>query len=230
MIAEVVPEAYDANGRQVSEPFHRRRGPHASFPMGRYISQPLTVSCATMQDVRSFLCGCKYVSDKELFDKEDYWQPPDEFERRKQGDCEDFALWTWRQLLIMGYDARFIGGRCGRYGAGHAWVEYRENNRWFLVEPLYCRISDRMPRLSTLRYEPKLSVSWDGKTLRYFAHKKPETPLAWSVLAPLVREYALFWTKFWVKNFYRLPAMALNLLRPSAFRREVRLQRANPKR
>jgi hypothetical protein len=52
-----------------------------------------------MADVRNFLVGCTYVSDTELFGKRDYWQPPEDFEKRRKGDCEDFALWTWRQLL-----------------------------------------------------------------------------------------------------------------------------------
>lgn len=120
MIAEIIPEAYDAVGKQVSQPFSRRKGPHPTFPMGRYISQPLSVRCQNIEDVRNFLLGCKYVSDEELFGKRDYWQPPEDFEKQRKGDCEDFALWTWRQLISMGYDARFIGGSAGRYGTGHA--------------------------------------------------------------------------------------------------------------
>jgi hypothetical protein len=96
MIAEAIPEAYDANGRQVSRPFERRRGFHSTFPFGRYVSQPLGIKCNTIGDVRRFLVNCRYVSDEEQFGKKDYWQPPEEFEKRKQGDCEDFALWTWR--------------------------------------------------------------------------------------------------------------------------------------
>src|SRR5579864_6768928 len=109
MIAEVISEAYDATGRPVSQPFLRRKGPHPTFPMGRYVSQPLAVKCQSIFEVRKFLAACEYVSDKDEFDKDDYWQPPEEFEQRKRGDCDDFALWTWRQLLGMGYDARFIG-------------------------------------------------------------------------------------------------------------------------
>ena len=154
MIAETIPEVYDARGHQVSQPFLRRRGPHPTFPMGRYISQPLTVKCNTIREVREFLTGCKYVSDKELFGKNDYWQPPEEFEKRKKGDCEDFALWTWRQLLNMGYDARFVGGSCGRFGEGHGWVEYFEGGKCFLVESLLCHVGESMPRLSAIRYEP----------------------------------------------------------------------------
>jgi hypothetical protein len=225
VIAEIIPEAYDSTGRQVSQPFLKRKGPHPTFPMGRYVSQPLSVKCKTIDDVRRFLRGCEYVSDKELFEKDDYWQPPEEFEQRKKGDCEDFALWTWRQLLELGYDARFIGGSCGRYGEGHAWVEYFQGEKCFLVEPLFSKVGGTMPRLSTLRYGPKLSVAWDGKTLRYFAHKERTSQSDWRLLAPLVWEYLLFWSRFWLRNFYRLPLIPWNILRCRLLTRAVRHRR-----
>ena len=84
MIAETIPEAYASTGRQVSQPFLRRQGPHPTFPMGRYVSQPLRVECKSIRDIRQFLAGCKYISDKELFDKADYWQPPEQFEHGKK--------------------------------------------------------------------------------------------------------------------------------------------------
>jgi len=230
MIAEVIPEAYDANGRQVARPFDHRRGFHPTFPMGRYVSQPLTVQCNSVKDIRSFLSTCEYVSDKELFGKQDYWQPPDQFEKNKKGDCEDFALWTWRQLLNLGYDARFVGGACGRYGGGHAWVEYFENGKCYLVEPLRSGIVSTMPRLSTIRYLPKLSVSWDGKTLRYFAHKKPDRALGMGLSVRLVADYLIFWTYFWLVNFFRLPQFVWKMLRRNLLRRELWLQRKQDRR
>jgi hypothetical protein len=229
MIAEIIPETYDAVGKQVSPP-PRRTGLRPTFPMGRYVSQALTIKCDTVAKVREFLIGCKYVSDKELFGKDEYWQPPEEFEKRKQGDCEDFALWTWRQLLAMGYEARFIGGSAGRYGSGHAWVEYVQDGKWCLLEPLYCKIGEAMPRLSTIRYEPRLSVSWDGAKIRYFAHQKPESRIGWTLLVPLVWDYLLFWGWFWMKNFYRLPMLGWKILRKRVFRRELWLQQRNRER
>jgi len=223
MIAEIIPETYDAVGHQVSQPFHRRRGPHPTLPMGRYVSQLLTVKCETMHDVRTFLATCKYVSDEELFGKKEYWQPPEEFERRRKGDCEDFALWTWRQLLSMGYDARFVGGSCGRYGTGHAWVEYFKDGKCFLLEPLYRLVGDTLPRLSTIRYRPKISVSWDGKALKYYSHKKPESRLGWRVVAPLVPEYLLFWTWFSVKLLTHLPLITWRILGRRFARRQSQL-------
>ena len=221
MIAETIPEAYDATGRQVSQPFLRRKGPHPTFPMGRYVSQPLTVSCATIREVRQFLASCRYVSDKKLFDKEEYWQPPDEFEKRKKGDCEDFAFWTWRQMFDMGFDVRLVFGRHGRYGTGHAWVEYFKDGNCFLVEPLLCRVGDTFPRLNTLRYTPRFSVSWDGKTLRYFAHKEPQSGVEWRPLAPLVWEYLRFWSWLSVRISWRLPRIVWNILRRRLLGRDL---------
>src|SRR5258708_4353585 len=124
MIAEAIPGAYDATGKKVFRPFDRRRGIKPTFPLGRYVSQPLAIHCKSIDEVREFLGGCKQVSDKELFDKDDYWQPPEEFERLKKGDCDDFAFWTWRQFMDLGFDTRIVFGRVGRYGSGHAWVQF----------------------------------------------------------------------------------------------------------
>jgi predicted transglutaminase-like cysteine proteinase len=135
--------------------------------MGRYVSQPLSIQCDSIGDIRNFLRSCKYVTDEELFGQRDYWQPPEDFEKRKKGDCEDFALWTWRQLLSMGYDARFVGGSAGRYGDGHAWVEYFEDGKCFVLEPLRSWIHDP----STVHFAVRASnfgfVGWqDAQILR----------------------------------------------------------------
>jgi transglutaminase-like putative cysteine protease len=195
--------------------------------MGRYVSQPLSIQCDTIEDVRNFLRSCKYVSDQELFGKREYWQPPEDFENRRKGDCDDFALWTWRQLLNMGYDARFIGGSAGRYGDGHAWVEYFKDGKCFLLEPLWCRVGYTIPRLSTLRYEPQISVSWDGKMLRYFSHKKPASRVGWKTLVSLVPEYLVFWSWQSLRILLHLPRIAWNILRLKIFRRELWSLRKN---
>jgi hypothetical protein len=102
MIAEVIPAAYDTEGRKVFRPFDRHRGLRPTFPLGRYVSQPLATHCHSIEEIRQFLTKCTPVSDRELFDKEDYWQPPEDFERRKKGDCEDFSFWTWASLWSWG--------------------------------------------------------------------------------------------------------------------------------
>ena len=156
--------------------------------------------------MREFLATCSRVTDKELFGIQDYWQPPDEFEKLKKGDCEDFALWTWRQLLSLGYDARFVGGSHGRYGIGHAWVTYFMNGKCCVVEPTAAGFAGHfIPRLSTLNYHPRLSVSWDGERLSYYSHKDRESSLGLKVLIPLVPDWLVFWAWTWLRAIPRLP-------------------------
>jgi hypothetical protein len=139
------------------------------------------------------------VSDQEQFGERDYWQPPEQFEESKKGDCEDFALWAWRQLLHLNYPARFALGSAGRYGAGHAWVTFQRDGKTYLLEPLSSPVGLKLPRLSILRYKPKCSISWDGEKISYFEHE--EKKISWSLkqIALLVGEWLFFWVAFWLK-------------------------------
>lgn len=213
MIAEIVPQAYDSLGRKVLRPDWRRKGLHPTFPMGRYFSQPLTINCRSIKDIREFLSTCRAVSDRELFGKDDYWQPPEHFEKARRGDCDDFALWTWRQFLSLGYEARFVFGHSGRYGIGHAWVEFFEGEKCFLVEPQMRVVGDRMPRLSTLRYHPKFSVAWDARGISFYTHEKRHFNPSAGELIGLISEWLVFWAWFWLKNFHRVPLACYRLLK-----------------
>lgn len=95
MIAEILSSNYDIAGKSVSEKTIEHQPLfHRTFPMRRYVSHPLSVKCTNLKEMREFLSKCKYVSDQKQFKVKDYWMPPDEFEKRKKGDCEDFAFWT----------------------------------------------------------------------------------------------------------------------------------------
>ena len=213
MIAEIIPEAYDAFGRKVLRPDLRRRGVHPTFPMGRYVSQPLAVKCTTISDVRQFLTTCRAVSDEKLFGKKDYWQPPEHFEQLRKGDCDDFALWTWRQFLAMGYDARVVFGRHGRYGTGHAWVTFESQGKVFLVEPQYRYLGHTFPRLSTLQYHPKLSVKWDGNKISFYSHEDRKSGLTVGRLVLLVPEWVVAWGYYSLWVVLRLPYVLWRALR-----------------
>ncbi|MBN2590574.1 MAG: transglutaminase-like cysteine peptidase [Sedimentisphaerales bacterium] len=205
MIAEIIKELYDFEGRPTGSPSSRKRKKLflATFPMERYVSQPLSVYCKNIKELRKFLRGCSYVSDKEQFNKEDYWMPPEEFETRKKGDCDDFALWTWRQLIEMGYKSRYVVGRAGKYGEGHAWVTMEKDGKQYLVEPLmYFR--KRLPRLSVARYEPKGSVGWDGKSIHYFIHEKKEFKLPILKLLFYIWEWLYYQISLMLKVLYMI--------------------------
>lgn len=130
-------------------------------------------------------------------------------EKRKAGDYEDFSFWTWRQLLMTEYDARVVFGKHGRYGIGHAWVTF-QGNRCFLIEPQAATLGLKLPRLSTLGYEPEFSVTWNGQVLRYYAHKSDtefRAPLKLAIR--LLPEWLNIWSRFWLKFAVRFPhAMA----------------------
>jgi hypothetical protein len=212
MIAETIPSAYDAEGRKVFRPCDRRKGLRPTFPLGRYVSHPLTVKCNTLDDVRKFLQGCQYVSDNELFAKDDYWQPPEEFEKRKQGDCDDFAFWAWRQLLAMDYDARVVFGQHGRYGIGHAWVQFFKDGKCYLLEPQARTVGQKFPRLSTFEYHPRFSVAWDGEKLSYYAHQDRQSEPSLAELRRMVPEYLEIWGGFWLRNLPKLPRLGWHLM------------------
>jgi len=212
MMAEVIPAAYDAEGKKVFRPFDRHKGLRPTFPLGRYVSHPLTIHCHSIEEVRQFLKGCKYISDKELFGKDEYWQPPEDFEERKKGDCEDFAFWTWRQFMDLGCGSRVVFGEHGRYGGGHAWVQFVQEGKCFLVEPTW-PLDIPLPRLSTLSYRPRFSVSWDGEKLSYFQHREqsPRPPIA--DLVALLPEYIFVWGGFWLGSPLRIPRLIWSLLK-----------------
>jgi hypothetical protein len=193
-------------GRKVFRPDSRSKsGFKPTFPAGRFLSQPLKHWCKDLPDLGRFLSGCKYVSDQEQFGQRDYWQPPELFEESKKGDCEDFALWTWRQLLHMNYPARIAFGAAGRYGEGHAWLTFERDGKTYLLEPLSSLVGMVLPRLSILKYKPKFSMSWDGSKVSYFEHR--DRQISWSAksVTGLVGEWLLFWIRFWVRVVLALP-------------------------
>jgi len=176
--------------------------------MGAFLSQPLNLVCRDFDEIRAFLSTCRYVSDWEQFGLKDHWMPPEKFEKTRQGDCDDFALWTWRQLLGLGYDARFVVGRAGRYGAGHAWVSFRVHDRIFIVESLLARYR-KFPRLETLRYRPSISVEAIGSQTKFFEHQKRTVEPPLRIVAPLVFE----WLIFKLRMLSRLPLLPFYILR-----------------
>jgi hypothetical protein len=213
MIAEVIPNAYDFLGQKVSKPTGKRiRVFHPTFPMGKYLSQPLSNKFNSIDELREFLFACRYASDQEQFGKRDYWLPPEEFEISKKGDCEDFALYAWRQLIEMGVKTRFVVGESGRYGSGHAWVTMQLDDKSFLFEPLACAFK-KLPRLSLLRYYPEISVEYDNGNFSYYSHKKKIYNPSISEALGLFNEWLLFWIKKWPIAGYMLLIFPFNMLK-----------------
>lgn len=111
-------------------------GSGARYEFEWYFEGESAVPVNNLHELRSWLRGCGYVRDPDLFHEPDYWQHPRTFEQLRRGDCEDFALWAWRKLVEMGYDADLVFGSLGgHYDRRHAWIVYRENGGAYLMEP-----------------------------------------------------------------------------------------------
>jgi hypothetical protein len=115
-------------------------GPGSRCQFSRYFEGQSCVPARSIDDIVGWLGTCQYVSDVEQFHEPDLWQEPCAFERRQRGDCEDFALWTWRKLTEIGLEAEFFVGRvlCDDAAAidrQHAWVVYRAGHDAYLFEP-----------------------------------------------------------------------------------------------
>ncbi len=162
MIGEINPCAYDYEGRAVASP--RRMRPLAD----RFLTDDLTVKSNSLDEIQAFLRQCRYVSDADQFSIREYWMHPRHFERLRRGDCEDFALWTWRQLLAMKLDARFVCGKCGH--GSHAWVTFSDSQAHYLFEPTALR-SKKLSRLQILKYKPDFSISVRDGRLAYHRHE-----------------------------------------------------------
>ena len=103
-----------------------------THPWNRYFNRKLVTCPQTLAEIEKFLVGCKYLSDRITRSQKDFWEPPDIFEKRKTGDCEDHAIWAWRHLYDLGYKVRLVLGQCR--GGGHAWVHVFRNGRTYLLE------------------------------------------------------------------------------------------------
>lgn len=136
-----------------------------TLPWNRYFNCPLTVRPQTLAEMESFLYNCRYLSDLETRNRTDFWEPPDVFERRKTGDCEDHAIWAWRHLHELGYRARLVLGNSDGY---HAWVHIFKNRRVYLFEPT--QKHNWYPNHK--RYAPDWSVEYlDEEECAFYRHR-----------------------------------------------------------
>ncbi len=222
MIVEIIPEAYDAIGKICVAPTTRNTKWmfSSSFPMLRYVNQPLDMQCKTLSDVRKFLRKCRYISDYEQFGKIDYWLPPDEFEKTKKGDCEDYALWAWRQMMYLGYKSRYVVGYSGKYGEGHAWVTIEKEGKYYVVEALASSLGEKLPRLRGIYYKPEMSVEYDGDRFKFYKHQETNFNSSIRIAVSLAVEWVLFWVWFWCKIILIIIFLPLIILR-NLFRRFI---------
>ena len=91
----------------------------------------------TVEDIINFANDFTYVSDKNQFNKVDYWQTPSEFFISKKGDCEDIHFFIadaiYRALGLESY--LIVAWRFTRFplSEAHAMTIYKKNNQYYLI-------------------------------------------------------------------------------------------------
>jgi hypothetical protein len=147
-----------------------RYGDGVQYDFPRYLNGPSTVRVHSVDDVQGWLSGCSFKTDNEHFGQ-DHWQHPSEFEHRRVGDCDDYAVWAWRKLIELGIDARLITGRTLPIKdplLRHAWVVFHQDGKEYLFETTADR-EDMVLLLSEVRdeYRPEYAVDRKGKRYSY---------------------------------------------------------------
>jgi hypothetical protein len=146
-------------------------GPGSQHSFDWYLQQDSRVPVKSIGGICRWLRACRYTTDNERFHTLDYWQHPVEFERTREGDCEDHALWAWRKLIELGYPAEIIVGTSYCYnlqGEYHAWVVFTRREQRYLLEAA----DKRAPLIAPLRevqhlYVPDFGVDQQLHTYAY---------------------------------------------------------------
>ena len=86
--------------------------------------------------VNKFYNGVRYMSDKKVYGKSDYWATPWQFLGKDKGDCEDYVISKYFALIYLGVDSKklfFTYVRSSKFKSAHMVLTYFETPR---SEPL----------------------------------------------------------------------------------------------
>jgi hypothetical protein len=106
-------------------------------PFKWYFEGESQVAVKSLDEICIWLLDCEYEHDEVLFNESDFWQHPRTFEYLRKGDCEDHAIWAWRKLVELGFEAELVSGDWqppGDTPGGHVWVRFRHNGEEFILE------------------------------------------------------------------------------------------------
>ncbi len=112
----------------------------------------MVTACELVQECRNF----RYATS-DLYRAD----PPAVTEARRAGDCKSKALWVYDQL---GDPAAYyvIGKLVQRSKTSHAWVYWRNNGRWWILDPTVRSAPIAADSVSPTRYVPYYSFSRAG--------------------------------------------------------------------
>ncbi len=108
----------------------------------------------TPEAVVAYLHAFTFRTDLDLFGEVDHWQTPEEFVRRRAGDCEDYALLARALLRRNGIEA-FVLSLYGKAGYAHTVCVFKDGRgRYNVINQdriQYCRARS-LPALASQLY------------------------------------------------------------------------------
>ena len=93
-----------------------------------------------------------YVSDRQLFGQDEYWQSPEEMLQKRRGDCEDYALFAQVVLGRNGHQAFILSVYWDR--DAHTVAIFEKDGKWGILD------------LATLRYVDAATMADLAKSIR----------------------------------------------------------------
>jgi len=128
---------YDIKYKKVQEYLEKA----ANFRYERdKVSQKLIKSSSnkdTIRDKTDFWYPFVSIMEDIKKDRADYWQLPEETEKKGRGDCEDKAIWLYSKLIKEGFtDVRLVIGKYRESSPYfHAWVVWYQEDKIFILDP-----------------------------------------------------------------------------------------------
>jgi hypothetical protein len=139
--------------------------PTSFTPYDRYLGTVKSVIARLDERDASMVTACQLVQECRSFRYKvtDLYRadPPAVTEARREGDCKSKALWVYDHL---GDPAAYyvIGKLVQRSRTSHAWVYWRNNGRWWILDPTIRSAPIAVDTVSPTRYVPYYSYSRAG--------------------------------------------------------------------
>ena len=106
-----------------------------------------------------------FIDDLRLFGTEDYWQTPEELWSRREGDCEDYALFAEKVLREQGIEAYAVSFY-GKKGYAHTVTIFAENGSYQVIN------EDRLYKYEAKTIEEALSRIYPAWNWGAFAEQR----------------------------------------------------------
>lgn len=135
-----------------------------------------------LKAVNEFYNGVRYMSDKKLYRKKDYWATPWEFLGKDKGDCEDYVISKYFALRYLGIKAKklfFTYVRSTKFKAPHMVLTYFKTPK---SEPLILDNNNRKIFPASKRKDLKPIYNFNGEVLKKAGSKKKKSHKKWDQL------------------------------------------------